>query len=270
MSLVGIDIESLDDIETLHNSHSIELFQISAKNIDSDDVKPITGISLAVHYSYSINIGRAWKPNDWWIQRLIHEIKTAHAIGAWCIVIHIGKSLTASVPMAINNMYSSLMYAHSQTLEQADLKILLETPAGQGSEVLTRIEDFARFMKKFYTDKSASSRFGVCIDTCHVYAAGHDISKRSGIEHLFKTIDDVIGIDKIKLVHLNNSIGELGSRKDRHAALESEAGTIPFDSMQMIVQFINRLEIPMVLETPLGKNYVLIIKDQKLALEMIR
>lgn len=271
MSLVGIDIGSMEDMTDIRRKHKIGLFQISAKHIqDEESIEQVNhNVRIVVHYSYSINLGRLWNESDWWIQRLISEIKAAHKIGAWCIVVHTGKSLTNSAGMAINNMYSSLLYIHSKTIEQSSLKILLETPAGQGSEVLTKIEDFARFMTKFYvTNKELTERFGVCIDTCHVYAAGHDISRLQGIESLFTTLSKSIGLDKIKLIHLNNSRGELGSMKDRHAPLDS--GAINLESINTIVRFVNRLEIPMVLETPMGDNYKSILNDYMIVCDIIK
>lgn len=264
MSIYGVDIGDIESAIELNENMNIKIFQIAAKNIGAEILenrisiqKTLEEISkrnirIVVHYSYSINIAHPWSASDWWIQQLILEIKKAAHIGAFGIVIHTGKSMRHSTSTGINNMFSSLIYVHRETAD-LDIKILIETPAGQGTELLTDIQDFAKFIKKFSMAEDINNRFGICIDTCHVYAAGNDISTLKGIEHLFKTISDEVGLQKIKLIHLNNSKGELGSRVDRHARIVE--GVIPIESMKIIIKFVNRLGIPMVLETP--SKYIL-------------
>ena len=162
---------------------------------------------------------------------------------------------------AINNMFSSLLYVH-QVTKDSDVKLLIETPAGQGTELLADIEDFVRFMQKFDSIPALSERFGICVDTCHIYSAGYDIATKRGVSAFFDTIDRGVGISKIKLVHLNNSRAELGSKIDRHDNLKT--GTLKMKSIRTVVQFINSLEIPMVLETPSGDNYDLILSDYQI------
>lgn len=269
MSLLGLDVASYEDMEYLNKKYGINLFQIAAKYINKDILtntdKSILKrkYSTVVHYSYSINLAHTWNKNDWWIQQLIGEIKSAHLVGAFGIVIHTGKSLNYSKSTAINNMFSSLLYVHEQTAELLNIKILIETPAGQGTELLKDLDNFIRFMLKFENTsiESIKNRFGICIDTCHIYAAGYDISDEDVITSYFNTIHKKIGLDKIKLIHLNNSRGVAGSKIDRHANLHT--GEINIDSIKMIIRFINKLEIPMILETPMGDDYEFILKDYK-------
>lgn len=268
MSLIGIDVNSFDDMDNLYQKYGINFFQISAKNVDrfitkyhkdfDEILKP--NYSIVVHYSYSINLANTWSPSDWWIQLLISEIRQANYIKAFAIVIHTGKSLALPENVAINNMFSSLLYVHEQTRD-TDIKILIETPAGQGTEILYDIDKFIKFMKKFdlVLDRSGSPRFGVCIDTCHVFAAGYDISQIKTIDEFFSQFHKNLGVEKIKLVHFNNSRGELGSKIDRHENLEE--GTLDMTSIKTIASFINKLGIPMCLETNPGQNYKLILKD---------
>jgi deoxyribonuclease-4 len=281
MSLIGIDINSYDDIIDNHKKNGIRLFQLAAKHIGKDLLIHNDLIKIVVHYSYSINLAHAWNKNDWWIQQLIEEIRAAGKIKAFAIVIHTGKSINYSVSSAINSMYSSLLYVAEQTRD-IDLKILIETPAGQGTELLADIEDFVNFMKKFQIRNDIDKRFGICVDTCHVYAAGYNISEKKGIESFFKCISDGVGLHKIKLVHLNNirqgsgsksSLGSgskssLGSRIDRHANLDT--GDISLKSIKMIVRFINELEIPMILETPSGINYKSVLNDYAIAKNIVK
>jgi apurinic endonuclease APN1 len=268
MSLIGIDIRSYDDMEILHEKYGINLFQISARYLAThieNTAKPgrneelilPNGFKVVVHYSYSINLAHTWSSNDWWIQQLIEEIKAAEKIGAFAIIIHTGKSLNYAKSTAINNMYSSLLYVHNQTAKSS-VKILIETPAGQGTELLSDIEHFIKFMNKFNSDE-LRERFGICVDTCHIYSAGYDIAEKKGIEMFFKTLHDGMGIERVKLIHLNNSRAELGSNVDRHESLDK--GTLSMKAIRIIVKFIDALGIPMVLETPLGDDYEKILKD---------
>lgn len=267
MSLIGLDIGTYEDMFVLNKERNINLFQISARYLSTylDKITRIdqelelpTDFKVVVHYSYSINLAHTWNKNDWWIQQLITEIESADKIGAFALVIHTGKSMYYAESAAINNMFSSLLYVHQET-SKSSVKLLIETPAGQGTELLTDILDFVRFIKKFSNNNELSDRFGICIDTCHIYSAGYDISEKKGISMFFDTIDKEVGISKIKLVHLNNSKSDLGSGVDRHDNLES--GTLSMKSIRTIAQFIDALGIPMILETPSGDDKEYILKD---------
>lgn len=268
MSLLGIHISNILDVpkEIVNVSHfrSINLVQIfvSATNnyLDKkyDSVLKFlktNNIYIVVHASYSINLARKWSNTDWWIQQFIGEINEASKIGAFGIVIHTGKKLQLSNAESINNMYTSLLYIHHKTsfnIPINKVKIMLETPSGQGTETLTNIEEFCRFMKKFYDhpDQKIRDRFGVCVDTCHIFAAGYDIRGTQNINKFFKIIDKSIGTDKIKLCQINDSKKGLGSKLDRHENIGQ--GEIGKESILKIVKFMKDLEIPIVLETPIN------------------
>jgi deoxyribonuclease IV len=276
MSLIGIDISTYEDMFEMNKNRDIKLFQISARYLSNYLEKVVErgetldmpdNFKVVVHYSYSINLAHNWKESDWWIQQLITEIESADRIGAFALVIHTGKSMQYSVSAAINNMFSSLLYVHGQT-SKSSVKLLIETPAGQGTELLSDIQNFTNFIKKFDSSPELSERFGICIDTCHIYSAGYDISQKKGISEFFDSIDKEVGISKIKLVHLNNSRSELGSAVDRHDNLKS--GTLSMKSIGTIIKFINALGIPMVLETPAGDSYELILKDLEIMKDVVR
>jgi deoxyribonuclease-4 len=260
MSLIGVDVSNIRRVINFHNKYkSINFFQcfVSATTNYTDEkyleilnyIKS-NKIYLIVHGSYAINLARRWENNDWWILQFISEINICKTIGSFGIVIHTGKQMELSNAEALNNMYGSLLYVHSQTLDCQNVKILLETPSGQGTETLTNIDEFCRFMNKFYKhpNQNVRERFGVCIDTCHIFAAGMDIRSKSNMNKFFGTIDKLIGIDKIKLCHLNDSLKGLGSKLDRHMTIGK--GEIGWESLHRVSQFMKELEIPMILETP--------------------
>lgn len=256
--MIGVHTSDIDDILVLNDKYGIKFFQlflVSLKDYKtkdySDKIKEINKrkIKLVVHGSYSANLARNWTPVDWFIQQHIQEIKACEIFGSFGIVIHTGKSLDLSIPEAMNNMYSALMYIHEQTIK-SNVKIILETPSGQGTETLTKIEDLCHFMKKFFNHPKdhVKNRFGLCIDTCHIFAAGYNIRRNKDMIKFFDVIKDEIGLDKIKLCHVNDSKGDVGSRLDRHQTIG--LGKIGKKSIKNIVKLMNILEIPLVLETP--------------------
>jgi deoxyribonuclease-4 len=277
MSLVGIHVSNILDIPKEIDKHTefkninlIQIFVSATTNYSDEKFSDILNyvklnrIYLVVHASYSINISRRWSDKDWWIQQFIGEIDGAAKLGSFGIVIHTGKKLDLSNSEAINNMYTAFLYIHHKTSKHQKVRIMLETPSGQGTETLTNIEDFCRFMKKFYDhpDHKIRDRFGICVDTCHIFAAGYDIRGEQNMNKFFKTINDLIGTDKIKLCQINDSKKGVGSKLDRHQTIGK--GEIGKESILRIVKFMKSLEIPIVLETPingLASDYKLLVNN---------
>lgn len=221
-------------------------------------------ISCVVHISYTINCAQDWTQYSWWIKQCIMEIELSSLIGAYAVVIHLGKQLGLSIEESYNNMYTSLLYIHSQTKLHSKVKILLETSSGQGSEICFKIEDLSHFYKKMSEHKNEDirKRFGLCVDTCHIFASGYDIkSKKKFIEYLNK-FDKMIGIEHIKLIHLNDSKKECGSNVDRHENIGN--GFIGEKPLMLFVEFAQKVNIPIILETP----QLLQNKDVEMVLKM--
>jgi len=200
-----------------------------------------------VHVSYTINCALDWDQYSWWIIQCIEEIKLAAYVGATMCVIHIGKQLELATEQSINNIYTSLLHIHSQTVN-SNVKIVLETASGAGTEIGAKLEDLSKIYTKFRDSRSSHirARFGICIDTCHIYAAGYDIATKSGLDTYLKKFDGLIGIDNIMLVHLNDCKSARGSRIDRHANFGY--GNIGSDAIMRITKMFKR--VPIVLETP--------------------
>jgi deoxyribonuclease-4 len=212
-----------------------------------------------VHASYTINCAQNWTFHSWWIKQFIIEIEHASLIGASCIVIHMGKELDLTSAESINNMYTSLLFIHEQTKEHSNIKILLETSTGQGSEMCYKLDKLAYFYKKLSNNKNkiVRERFGICVDTCHIFEAGYDIRGTNHIKTYIKKFDDLIGIKNIKLIHLNDSKKEIGLKVDRHANIGE--GYIGEDSLIYFALYFYKKNIPIILETPHDK----IIDDMK-------
>lgn len=207
-------------------------------------------MTCVVHISYTVNCSQNWDYHSWWIKQLIIEINYATKLGAPFVVIHLGKQLNLSIEEALNNMYTSLLYVHKQTSNST--RILIETSTGQGSEICYSIEDLAHFYKKIsnHNNDEIKNRFGICLDTCHIFASGYDISNKSGIDQYFSKFNKLIGIKHIKLVHLNDSKKECGSKVDRHENIGK--GFIGETSLLLIKNMFMDLGVPIVLETPIS------------------
>lgn len=213
-----------------------------------------------VHAPYTINLAKDWDEYSIQINQFIREIEIAHELGALGVVIHMGKQLELSTEAAYNNMYSALLYVHSQTLKYSSVKIFLETSTGQGSEICYKLEDLAYFIKKLihHRNKQVAERFRICLDTCHVFAAGYDLRKKEKIDMYLEAFEELIGIHYISLIHLNDSLNELGSNVDRHNNIGK--GFIGSEGLLYIKDYFHKLKVPIVLETP----HPLMLEDLKM------
>lgn len=206
-------------------------------------------LAIVVHADYRTNLA---KPLDETsnIQYFIDEIKLSHHINAFAIIVHLGKQLGLTKEEALNNMLINLIHVHTQT-KSTPIKILLETSSGQGSEMCYQLDDLAKFFAKLinHRDKSFANRFGICLDTCHVFAAGYDISHVSRAKQFLSEFDSKIGLEHIKVVHLNDSKRQLGSRVDRHQSLlKGHIGS----GIKYMAKFFSHSNVPLVLETPMS------------------
>ena len=206
-----------------------------------------------VHASYTINIAQEWNYHSWWVKQLITEIEFASIINSYAIVIHLGKKLNIPTDEeVINNMFSCLLYVHNQT-KNLNVKILLETSSGQGSETCFTLEKLAHFFRKFsnHNNKKISNRFGLCIDTCHIFQAGYDIRNKILVKTFLDLFDELIGIKYIKLIHLNDSKNDINLHLDRHENIN-----LGFIKKEGLLEFITSLKnVPVILETPYNKIY---------------
>jgi deoxyribonuclease-4 len=128
------------------------------------------------------------------------------------------------------------------------VQILLETTAGQGNSLGCRFEHFARIIKMVEEDE----KVGVCLDTCHAFAAGYDISTAEGYEATMEEFQRIIGLDRLRLIHLNDSKGAAGTSVDRHEHIgQGHLGVKPF---RLLLQDNRLADLPFILETPKGKD----------------
>lgn len=194
---------------------------------------------MIIHAPYLINPANSVKPEVAELARefLSSEIERTHAIGAKYIVLHPGSYTTTDLETGIRTIISCL---NSLTIPEG-IVICLETMAGKGSEVGFRFEHLAEIISAMRQPE----QFGVCLDTCHIHDAGYDVSD---FDRVLDEFDRIIGLNRLHVIHLNDSKNERGARKDRHANLGQ--GKIGFDTLCMIAHHPRTAEIPKILETP--------------------
>lgn len=241
---IGCHIQKLkslvDTVRMLPDSKPYQIFlggpQSSRLSIEDGELAATASeignrsASVYVHSQYIINLSNR-KADSWAEELLIKNLKYAVAIGCKGVVVHVGKSIGMDISEAIKNMRDTL----SNALKHATVNcpLLLETPAGQGTELLTDSDEFIDFVDSFQDE-----RLRVCIDTCHVFASGH-----KPLEYINKIQERK---DLLKLVHYNDSATPCGSCVDRHAFMGT--GHIGIEGMKAIAELCTAGKVPMLIE----------------------
>ena len=199
---------------------------------------------LIVHDSYLINL--ASPKDELWeksIAAFADELERCHALGIPYLVTHPGAHMQAGEEAGLQREAIAL----NRLLDAGvggDTTILLETTAGQGTCLGHRFEHLAYLIEQ----ASQPQRVAVCVDTCHMLAAGYDIRTPEGCAAAFAEFDRVVGLDRIKAFHLNDSQKDLGSRVDRHTHIGE--GCVGLEGFRAIVNDPRFADLPMILETP--------------------
>ncbi|MFM2095483.1 MAG: hypothetical protein RIS70_2607, partial [Planctomycetota bacterium] len=198
------------------------------------------------HSSYLINMASPQRPL--WsrsVDAMVLELHRADQLGIRGVVVHPGAAMTASESEGIRLVVRALREIQKQT---ASLKadVLLENTAGQGSCLGWKFEHLA----KMIDGVANPDRIGVCIDTCHAFAAGYPLSERADYESTMKQLDSTVGLSRVRAMHLNDSNRELGSRVDRHDHIGR--GMIGKAAFRNVLCDPRLAKLPMYLETPKG------------------
>ncbi|RIU93545.1 deoxyribonuclease IV [Oceanobacillus picturae] len=196
---------------------------------------------IVVHAPYIINIGNTTKPQtfDLGVNFLRSEIDRTAALGAKQIVLHPGAHVGAGPEQAIKKIVEGL----NEVLEkEKDVQIALETMAGKGSEIGRTFDEIA----KIIDGVTHNEKLSVCMDTCHIHDAGYDIV--NDFDSVLNEFDKIIGVDRIKVVHVNDSKNERGAHKDRHENIGF--GHIGFTALHKVIHHPQLEELPKILETP--------------------
>lgn len=228
--------------------------QWKAKPIDEDDAELFktafreSGLkSVVAHGSYLTNLasGEQTAANKS-VEAVIDEICRCDLLGIHTYVFHPGSHVGAGEEIGLRRVAENLIKILDAT-SGCEVNLALETMAGQGNVICSRLESIAEVLK--HVD---SVRLGVCVDTCHIFAAGYDIRDKSGFDRFMNSFRRIIGIRKLIAVHLNDSKTELDSHIDRHENIGK--GKIGIAGFRAVMNTDALSKIPMLLETPGGEK----------------
>ena len=206
----------------------------------------IDRFATCVHMPYLPNL--ATPKNDAFeksVNTLISEVERCAQLGIPYLVTHLGSHLGTGEEAGIKKLVEGLTKA-GQT--KNDVIILLENTAGQKNSVGSDFKQLGEIFKQLKPGK----KFGVCLDTCHAFVAGYDLRTADKVKETFKEFDKHVGIENLKILHLNDARGELGCNLDRHYHLG--LGGIGEEGITSVVKFANKKKIPIILETPIDDD----------------
>lgn len=200
------------------------------------------------HTSYLINLASPDPTNRAKsIKALIDEIERGEALGLAELVMHPGAHMGEGVEAGVARIASALDEAHKATAG-AKLRVALETTAGQGTSIGCALEHIGAIIQSV----AEPERLSVCVDTCHIFAAGYELDPAEKYEAWVDLLDRTVGIKLVSMWHINDSAKKLGSRVDRHAGIGR--GLIPMPVFERVVNDARFSHCPMILETPKGEE----------------
>ena len=179
------------------------------------------------------------------VKTLIAETERCAQMGIPYLVTHLGSHLGTGDEAGIKKLVEGLRRAAKT---KNDVVILLENTAGQKNSVGS---DFKQ-LGEIYKQLGSAKKFGVCLDTCHAFVAGYDLKTKEKVKETFSEFDEHVGLDNLKILHLNDAKGELGCNLDRHYHLG--LGGIGEEGISSVVKFANKRKIPIILETPIDDD----------------
>jgi len=218
--------------------------------------------SVIVHAGYLINIGSN-KPSieQSSVNSLIDEVTRCAQLEIKYLVVHPGSHTGAGAESGCERIARNLNIVLEKT--PTSVSILLETAAGQGTNLGYTFEQLNQIRNLSHHDNK--KRIGFCLDTCHIFAAGYALNSIEQYKKVIEDFDNILGLTALKVIHLNDSKGIVGSRVDRHAPLGT--GQIPLGIFKAIMNDKNLALIPKILETPTDAAMVLWKKEIELLKE---
>jgi len=254
MSVAG-GVSKAIDRAVLHGCESLQIFtrnanQWTGKPLDADEVTRFrtrldaTGIAPVVsHASYLINLATtepALRARS--IATMVDELDRAHTVGLMGVVLHPGTCTAGTEDDGLRLIAAALRDIFKQQARRRTL-VLLEHTAGQGRSLGHRFEHLAAILDAL----DGSPRLGVCLDTCHLIASGYDIASEAGYDDTFASFDRLVGLDRLRAFHANDSKRPCGSRVDRHEHIG--CGALGLEPFRRILHDRRFADLPMLIET---------------------
>jgi deoxyribonuclease-4 len=225
-------------------------------SIESSGLSPIF-----LHLPYLPNIAsRDSKFYSRSIDSIVIDLERAEQMGAQYLIIHIGHRLESSEDEAIEAVSQGIDRAFERV--KNSVMLLLENTAGQGTEIGYTFEQIKKIINRVQDHK----RIGVCLDTAHSFEAGYDLSRKDGIERTLESFEQLIGLKRLHLLHLNDSKTPLGSRKDRHWHIGE--GYIDLEGFRYLINHPLLRNLPGIMETP-RKDTVEDLKNMKVIRSLV-
>ncbi|WMX47489.1 deoxyribonuclease IV [Streptomyces roseicoloratus] len=206
------------------------------------------GLSAWVHAPYLINFGSHTEATvEKSVDSLRHSLRRARRIGARGVVVHTG-SATGGRPRAeaLAQVRERMLPLLDELTHEDDPDLLIESTAGQGFSLCSTAEDFGPYFEAL----DRHPRLGICLDTCHIFAAGHDLTGPDGAVRTLDELVAVVGEGRLKLIHANDSKDVVGAHKDRHANIG--AGHIGQEAFRNLLGHPATDGVPLIIETPGG------------------
>ena len=254
-------VKTMENIKSA-GGNALQIFVSSPRSTALTDIAKYESIShdikdylkqndfkLVIHSPYVINVASELKNGKrtlaidecYWIKTIMNQLEISDLIGSIGVVLHVGKHVKLSYNDGLENMRTAIKYVLNEIMKKSlNTKLIIETPAGQGTELLTDLKDFINFYNSF--TKEEQKYLGICLDTAHTWALGYDM------DEAYNLLFSKGNAKNIALIHLNNSLVEKGAKKDRHATILN--GMIPNDKMNDFIKSIKKNKTVIILETP--------------------
>ncbi|MDD5426715.1 MAG: deoxyribonuclease IV [candidate division Zixibacteria bacterium] len=244
--------------------------QWHARKLADDEVEKYfkaieeTRVTVACsHTSYLINIASPEAElNEKSYRSLKEEMERCRILHIPSLVMHPGAHVGAGEKAGLEKIIENLNRLFDE-LPDHPVVLCLETTSGQGSNLGYKFEQLAAIIDKVEDKK----RVGVCLDTCHIFSAGYPLKEKKAYKQTMKAFDAIIGVDKLKVIHVNDSLKEFASRRDRHEHIGQ--GQIGLEGFRHLVNDRRLKKIPMILETPKGESLQVDIENLKVLRSLV-
>jgi deoxyribonuclease-4 len=256
-----------DTVQIFNKSNN----QWKAKKLTGEEIERFfeaieeTGVTVACsHTSYLINIASPDKAlNEKSYKSLREEMERCDILKIPNLVMHPGAHVGSGEETGMNRI-AAVLNRLFDSLPDNRVVLCLETTAGQGSNLGYRFEQLAGIIEKI-EDKN---RRGVCLDTCHIFTAGYPLKEPKDYRKTMKTFDDTVGLERLKIIHVNDSLKEFASRRDRHEHIGQ--GHIGLAGFRNLVNDHRLKKVPMILETPKGEDLKEDIENLKILRSLVK
>jgi deoxyribonuclease IV len=205
--------------------------------------------SVVVHMPYLPNLsGPPGELYERSVKTLKEEMQRCNLLGISYLVIHLGSHMGTGSNSGIDQLVNALTAASAYSKSENEVVVLLENNVGQKNSIGGTLEELRLILDRL----DSSKQFGVCIDTCHLHASGYDLRTKEDVNRMFDKIKAILGLREMKIVHLNDSKGGLGSNLDRHEHIG--LGSIGVEGITAFVNHVAVKALPIIMETPIDKT----------------